>query len=220
MISQFPKVKDDKEAKPLAKTINDMIKRALYEVLPPVPEPLDASKMNQKMIATGDPKGTGVIGYPITTTTPDPNRKKKKRKKHKRNNKNQRQIGAEGGVPVKKITDDPTNRREYPDYEPVNKRAGKDKPMHQLFKETKPAQLVTNLDNEEYLPLQEAKTNKVRFTIVSPGLSEIVEGIDEETRMRLSRARVKMMKALGFYPKKKTSIEEPIDAIRKMNKRA
>lgn len=206
LISQFPKVRNDKEDKSLPKSVHQMMNVMLGKLIPPVPcNP--ANKKSTKIDGTGDPEGFGTIGYRTTTEPPDPNREKETRIFRGRDKANQTQVSPEGKIAVKKASDDPSNRNEAPDFEDVRTGRGDKKPLFELIMTTKPVQMITNTDNEEYLPLKAATTKPMRACILYTHMSEISEGLSEETRMKLSEARVRMMRALGLYPKKKSALE-------------
>jgi hypothetical protein len=200
-VSKFPKLEDESTDKGLTKNLTELAKRALMDILPKSPTAFGADQKKTKVEAIGL-KGTDTIGYRITTTAPDPDRTINKRKPHKRNNANQSRVNCDvNGVPIRKQSDDEDKRKEYQDLIELHRHAGESKPYVQLFYDRAPAELHFNLDNAEHVVMAKSKRYEARVCIMQCQLAEIVAGIDQETRMKQSDARVKILKSMGRYPK-------------------
>ena len=213
-ISVFPRITSDAD-KELSKSIPQMIKEALVDLLPKMPTAAGPENNKTKEITTGDPNGKEVTGYPITENPPDPNRVKEERKKGTEHDmRNQTKVGINGIHPVKRqSTEEDQRRKQYQDLKYIYRHAD-GKVLLKLFihKESpqEPAELIIDKNSAEYVLLLKAKTRESKAYVIQSNLSEIIIGIDDETRAKLSKSRVQVLKSLRCYPK-----EAPIFQQRK-----
>lgn len=200
-LAHFPKIAEDPNDEKLSRTIPELIKMALLPLLPLVPTAHGSNPNQTKQPKEMDPNGTGETAYPVGKDL-DPNRTIIIRKPHPRDPRHQRQMGANGTVmslTTSEIMDE--HRKQYPDLQSREARAGPDRPLFILYKDRSPAELLINKDNAEHIVFLRAKSKDVKISLVTANVAEIISEMDEEPRMTLSKARVSALKSMGAYPK-------------------
>ncbi len=198
-ICRFPRIQDVGD-KQIPKSVKDMVKQALLPMLKAMPKPLAPNAKPNKIDGIGDRHGVGVIGY-ATSEPPNPDREIIPREHHTRDNTHQHEVGAEGTDSVRKKSDDPNPKQK--DEKDLYWRdvKGEDKPLIRLFADRAPAELLCNIESDEYTVLAQSHSKEARALVLSSTLGEINLKVDEETRIKLSKARIEILKGLGVWRK-------------------
>jgi hypothetical protein len=202
-VSIYKKVTSDEEDSKITKSMSQMLKKGLMDLLPLVPTALGSEKNTTKIETTGNPKGTEIAGYKVSNP-PDPNRVIIPRKKGgKHDMTNQTRVGFEGSEKVKRQSDEEDERRKkYQDIETIY-RHGDGKVLLKLFTDRTPYQMLFDMNNAEYVMVQKStkRVSEMFPLVIQPALSEIIFKMDDETRAKLSEIRVSGLKSMGTYPK-------------------
>ena len=185
----------------LTKSLTDLAKLALMDVLPKSPTAFGGKQNNAKSDAIGQ-KGTETIGYVLSNSTPDPTRIPKKRKPHKRDNSHQSMVTLDAnGVPIKTQSDKNDKRKDYENLIFRTLEAGQDRPYVLLYNDRVPAELHFNVDNAEHPIMAHLKTYGERVLMLQTQMGEIRAKTPEAERMVQSDERVNASKSMGRYPK-------------------